>query len=345
MAKGASSGRRTKRDITLGIDLGGTKILALAVAPDGEVLARAKKKTAAGGSLEEIAAQLRDAADAALGKTDAAWSDVRAVGIAVPGAVHPDSGIVLHAPALGWKMAPAKEVFSSVFGMETVIENDVNAGVLAEYTLGAARGADTVVGYFVGTGLGGGVIIDGVLRRGRTGVAGELGHEIVRYNGRRCGCGHRGCIEAYCSKTAFCKQFRKRILKKKEKSILPEIVRDPTFRNIRSSELRKAFEQGDAVTRAVLKKGARMLGVASANLCAIVAPECIVYGGGVMEALGEALMDWIREGFEEHLFGISPDDVRLEISRLGDYAVPLGAAAATGLSPESFARSTKEENP
>jgi len=326
--------KTTAQRITLGIDLGGTKILALAVEEGGEVVGRAKEKTSVDGGIEGIAVQLKRAADAALANAGRTWDEVRGVGIAVPGAVHPDTGAVLHAPALGWRNVPARKVFSGVFGRDVAVENDVNAGTLAEYKLGAARGSDTVVGYFVGTGLGGGVIVNGQLHRGRTGVAGELGHEIVRYKGRMCGCGHRGCIEAYCSKTAFCKQFRKLILKKGKKSVLTEIVRDPSFRNIRSSELKKAFKRGDSVTRKVLRKGALMLGVATANLCAILAPDCVVYGGGVMEALGDALMEWVREGFAAHLFGITPDAVRLELSQLGDDAVPLGAAVAAGLSPK-----------
>ncbi len=315
-------------DLTIGIDLGGSKILALVTDQAGQVLARAKQRTDVEAGLDGIAAQMRDAAVKALEKCERSWEDVREIGAAVPGAVTPGEGVVLHAPALGWRNAPAGKLLSDLFERPVVLENDVNCGTFAEFSLGAAKGSESVVGYFVGTGLGGAVIIDGKVRRGRTGVAGELGHEIVRYNGRRCGCGHKGCIEAYSSKTAFCKRFRKLILEKKKKSLLPGMVRDKSFKTIRSKELAKAYRRNDKITRKVLEQGARMLGVATANLCAIVAPECVVYGGGVMEALGEELMPFIREAFEEHLFGIRPEDVSLVLSALGDDAVPLGAALA-----------------
>ncbi|NOY82528.1 MAG: ROK family protein [Kiritimatiellaeota bacterium] len=312
--------------LTVGIDLGGTKILALIVAESGEILARAKSKTKTGLGVEGIGGQMHKTAEKALKRAGVSWEAVERVGIAVPTSVDPATGDVLHAPALGWRNQPARAVFESIFEHRVVLENDVNCGTLAECRAGAAKGAATVVGYFVGTGLGGGVVIDGEIRRGRRGVAGELGHEIIRHNGKLCGCGHRGCVEAYASKTAFCREFRRLILKKGRKSVLSDLTSDTTFKSIKSSVLAEAYRREDPVVCKVLRKGAWMLGVATANLHAILAPDCVVYGGGVMEALGPELLPEIRRGLEAHLFGITPEDVSLRLSALGDDAVPLGAA-------------------
>ncbi len=316
--------------LTVGIDLGGTKILALIVEGPGNVVARAKSKTKIDLGVEGIGGQMRKTAEKALERAGASWGAVEHVGIAVPTSVDPATGDVLHAPALGWRNQPARAVFEEIFERRVVLENDVNCGTLAECRAGAAKGAATVVGYFVGTGLGGGVIIDGAIRRGRRGVAGELGHEIIRHKGKLCGCGHRGCVEAYASKTAFCREFRRLILKKGRKSVLSELTKDQTFKSVKSSVLAEAYRQEDPVVCKVLRKGAWMLGVATANLYAILSPDCVVYGGGVMEALGPELLPFIRQGLEAHLFGITPEDTTLRLSALGDDAVPLGAAFLAG---------------
>jgi glucokinase len=268
---------------------------------------------------------MKEVATEALTAAGGTWAEVTSVGVAVPTSVDPATGDALHAPALGWKNQPARKTFEKVFDRPIYLENDGNCGTLAEYKGGAARGARSVVAYFVGTGLGGGIIIDGKLRRGVRGVAGELGHEIVRHNGRPCGCGHRGCIEAYCSKTAFCRQFDRLINGRGQKSCLTDMV-GSDFSSIRSKALRKAYEREDAVVRAVLDKGAEMLGVAAANLMAVLSPDCIVLGGGVMEALGEELLPRVRDSLDRHLFGIRPEDAVLKLSEYRDDAVPMGAA-------------------
>jgi len=312
--------------LTLGIDLGGTKILALVIDESGNILKRAKTKTKIQLGVEGIGRQMRETAEKALKKAEATWDAVREAGVAVPTSVDPETGDVLHAPALGWRNQPARATFEKIFGRSILLENDVTAGTLAECRAGAAKGARTAVGYFVGTGLGGGVVIDGRIRHGKRGVAGELGHEIIRHNGKRCGCGHRGCVEAYASKTAFCREFRRLILDKGKKSLLTELSSDKKLRSIKSSILAEAYRREDSVVCRVLNKGAWMLGVATANLYAILAPDCVVYGGGVMEALGPELMPFIQRGMETHLFGITAEDTSLRLSALGDDAVPLGAA-------------------
>ena len=312
-------------ELTIGIDLGGTNIVAVATDTDANILEREKVNTTSGQDVESTARQMHEAASETLDSLDRDWEDVGNVGIAIPSAIDPATGDLLHAPNLGWQQQPALPTFESVFGRKVFLQNDVNCGLLAEHRLGAGRGAGTLVGFFVGTGLGGALLVNGRLHTGLRGCAGELGHQIVKYKGARCGCGNRGCLEAYCSKTGFGRRFRKKIEKKGKKSMLTEMV-GSDLDNVKSKYLKKAYLAGDDVVTKTLNRGAYMLGVGTANLMAALAPDCVVYGGGVMEALGEALLPQVREGLDEHLFGLQPQDVTLKLSELGDDAVPLGAA-------------------
>ncbi len=311
--------------VNIGIDLGGTKILAVATDRNGVVLGRAKGKTDISGGISGIAEQMRERAGRALENAQLSWADVEAVGMAVPTSVDPRTGEALHAPNLGWKNEPVLPLFRKVFACQVFLENDVNCGTLAEARIGIAAGLPSVAGFFVGTGLGGGLILDGRLRRGERGSAGEFGHQIVRTNGRRCGCGHRGCLEAYCSKAGFSRYLDKQINGRGRKSILTGMLGND-FSALKSSVLGKAYRAGDAVVREALDKGAFALGAGVANVVNICAPDCVVLGGGVIEALGSELLPIIRKSLDAHLFALSPKDVRLEISKLGDDAVPLGAA-------------------
>ena len=316
--------------LTIGVDLGGTKILAAVVDSKGAIRARAKDDTPVSKGLEGVAARMQELATQALAEMKATWDDVGELGIAVPGSVDPATGVVLHAPALGWKNQSARELFRAVFKRPVRIDNDVNCGVLAEAKLGAGRGFKCVVGYFVGTGTGGGIVINGKLHRGLRGSAGELGHETVRFGGRKCGCGKCGCLEAYCSKTAFARRLNKAINRKRMKSCITELVEGNDFRGLKSKVLAKAYRRGDPVVCNIVNQGALMLGVAVANMMAVLAPDCVILGGGVMESLGEELLPKVRESAESELFGLQPADLTLKLSELGDDAVPLGAALLAG---------------
>lgn len=315
----------TKRKLTIGIDLGGTKVFALVLDTSRNLLARGKVPTDTAAGPEGIADQMREVADQALAKAGAEWADVACVGAAVPSAVDQNAGTVLSAPNLGWKDLALRPLLEPRFPCPVALENDVNCGVWGEFCAGAAEEFRSVAGFFVGTGLGGGLVLDGTLVVGTRGMSAEFGHEVIRYNGRKCGCGKRGCVEAYASKTAFCKEFQRRIVKKGQKSVLSE--RYETFENgIKSAHLAEAFRAGDNLTRKVVSKGMTMLGVASANVAAAFGPQCIVYGGGVMEAVGEELLCIVEASFRENLFGLQPEDVALRLAKLEDDAGAMGAA-------------------
>ncbi len=310
----------------LGIDIGGTKILALAVAADGTVRGRAKKKVK-DTDPEAVLARARRCAREALADAGASRRRVKAIGLAVPSAVH--EGTAVLAPALGWSQVPVVELASRLFDAPVRLGNDVNLGLAAEYCCGAARGGDTVTGFFVGTGVGGAVIHGGRLLRGLGDLAGELGHIVVVPGGRRCGCGNAGCLEAYASKTAFLARLKEAIFGGGRSCSL-EADLTPRTSVLLSSQLCVAYRAGDPLVREIVDDGVRLLGLAAANVINILSPSHVVLGGGVVGAFGASLVRAVRRTAAPHLFSGRRRMQTIVQSELGDDAVPLGAALLAG---------------
>ncbi|OGV53111.1 MAG: hypothetical protein A2017_04535 [Lentisphaerae bacterium GWF2_44_16] len=310
------------KGLSLGIDLGGTKILAVLANSDMKPLAEAKSSTRIVPDPAMIAEQIKETGFEVLRGINASIDDVSVIGVAVPSSVDPRTGDCVHSPNLGLKNYSLKKHLEKFFGRDVYLANDGNCGVLAEFHAGAARGFNSVVAYFVGTGLGGGIIIDGKLLVGNGGIAGELGHTIVKYGGRKCNCGNKGCLEAYCSKAGFVKAIQRNIDGKGLKCSVGKFIKNG---NIKSRYLALAYENLDpAVCRAV-NNGIKMLGAAAASHVSTVAPECIILGGGVVEAIGDEFMEIFIESFKEHLFGIKPSEIAVRRASLGDSAVAIGA--------------------
>ena len=317
--------------LALGIDLGGTKIYAVVTDREHRVIADAKAATPSGATPEQLAAAIVALGKEALAPLHTGFEDLDGIGVAIPAPVDPDTGDCLHATNLGIKNFSLKETLRKLTGREVYLGNDGSLGVLAEYHCGAARGFRTVIGYYVGTGLGGGIMIDGKLHNGNSGLAGEFGHAIIKQGGRQCGCGHRGCAEAYCSKVGFVKALKKLVFKQGMTTTLPSDKFNETTRNIKSRHLAKAYRAGDGAVCKVINKGAFMLGVAAASTAAILAPDCIILGGGVISALGDEMYPVFKRSFDEHLFGLDPAKINIRITRLGDNAVALGATVLARL--------------
>jgi glucokinase len=302
----------------LGIDIGGTKVLALAVSRKGVVLGRGKKKIK-DRTPKDVLVRALQAALAALEDASKDLSAVKAVGLAVPSSVR--DGRALNAPALGWRDVPVLELARKHFRCPIYLGNDVNLGVAAEYVHRSLQPHDILAGFFVGTGVGGAVIHAGQIVRGHDGFAGELGHIIVVPNGRRCGCGNAGCLEAYASKTALLARLREAAGKKRG----PKLGRRRAPM-ITSSQLYAAYRDRDPVVKAVFDEGMQYLALAAASVINILSPSQLVLGGGIIEAFGPALVKKIRKLAAPHIFG---DRGRAQVivqSALGDDAVPAGAA-------------------
>jgi len=309
----------------LGVDLGGTKIYAVVVDADGTVRGNAKSETPMGASIEEVAPVLRGTAESAVEAAGLKWKSFESAGVAMPGVVDPETFRVKGAHNLGWDDVPARDVFAEAFGKNVFLGNDVDCGTLAEAVAGAGRGAECVIGFFVGTGLGGGLVFNGKLHAGSHGLAGEFGHTILRKNGRLCTCGRKGCLEAYCSKVALSAKLEKLVNEKGQQTILTKTIGND-FRRLKSSKLKKAYRKGDNLVVKLLDKMAYDLGLGTASIAAVIDPDCVVYGGGVIEALGEELMPSIKRGFADALFSLDPETIPLRFSELGDDAVAIGAA-------------------
>ena len=313
--------------IYVGVDLGGTKILSAAFDSKLRVLATEKIKTPKDGVASSIVSALSEAVGSVVeGAGSKGGSALRlgGVGVAVPGPLDRARGIVKYTPNMGFKDYPLGEELSRLFGAPFFLENDVQAGVYGELRAGALLGRRNAVGVFIGTGIGGGVVIDGKLYRGATGSAGEVGHMILHEGGAACGCGNYGCLEALASRTAMAKEAVHQASTGKAPALLELAGTD--IRRYRSSALYESIEQGDKGVKKAVDRAAFWLGVGLANLVHVLNPEAIVVGGGVVTRFGKKFLDRATASMEEHLMPGLSGTVEVLLTGLGDLAVSTGAA-------------------
>ncbi len=310
----------------IGVDMGGTKTLAAVVNASGSILATAKIPTQAKDDTSIVIDRISDCIKEALQKSDIPEDTIRAIGIGAPGPLDPETGVVIFAPNLGWKDVPLKTELEQRTGIPTFVDNDVNVGTLGEHTYGSGRGVQNLVGIFIGTGIGGGIIMNGKLFHGASKTAGEIGHIIVQEGGPKCGCGNRGCLEALASRTAITKQLRNSIRKKGKKSVITELT-DNNLQQIRSGTLAKALRSKDKLTRKIFKKTTKYLGVGIGSIVNFLNPEMIVLGGGVVEALDHDFIKNIRKATKKFALPNTLKGVQIVRAQLGDDAGVLGAAA------------------
>lgn len=310
----------------VGVDMGGTKILSAVVDAEGNILGTAKVSTKADEGTSVVIDRIADSIQKAIDKSGVNEVSIEAIGIGAPGPLDPATGVVIFAPNLGWRDVPLKAELEGRTGIPTFVDNDVNVGTLGEHAFGAAQGVQNVVGIFVGTGIGGGIILNGELFHGASKTAGEIGHIIVKAGGPRCGCGTRGCLEAIASRTAMAKQFRKAIKKKGKKSVLTKLT-DGDLGVIRSGVLVKAIRANDKLTLKVFKKATKYLGIGVGSIVNFLNPDMIVLGGGVVEALDDTFIDNIRRYAEKYALPNTLNGVQIVPAKLGDNSGILGAAA------------------
>lgn len=309
----------------LGVDLGGTKILASVVTPDGTVIGRAKKKTRAEKPTEEILERLAACCADAVETSGVSWDQVVAIGIGSPGPLDPERGIIIDTPNINLTGAPLTGFLEERFGKSGFLDNDVNVGTYGEFRYGAARGFKDVIGIFMGTGVGGGLIIDGKLHRGASFNAGEIGHIKVSQDGRLCGCGQAGCLEAYASKTAIVKRMKRKIDKGKKTKVLSIIDND--WSKLSSSAMKRAVEEGDSLMIESLKRAAKYTGIGIGSLLNVLSPQIVVLGGGMIEAMEDFLLPVVKKHAHNNSFAIIHEKTTIVPAALGDDAGILGAAA------------------
>ena len=310
----------------IGVDMGGTKILSAVIDAEGNILGTAKVPTKADAGTSVVIDRIADSIQKAIGTSGVNETSIEAVGIGAPGPLDPETGVVIFAPNLGWRDVPLKAELEARVGIPTFVDNDVNIGTLGEHAFGAGKGVQNIVGIFVGTGIGGGIILQGELFHGASKTAGEIGHIIVKADGPRCGCGRRGCLEALASRTAMTKQFQKAIKKKGKKSVISKLT-NGDLSAIRSGVLAKAIRANDKLTLKIFKKATKYLGIGIGSIVNFLNPEMIILGGGVVEALDDTFLDNIRAAAGKYALPNTLDGVQIVRAKLGDNSGILGAAA------------------
>ena len=316
---------RKKRAFIAGIDLGGTSVKVIIADGRNKILASNKKKTEVGlkpkALINEIASLVaRTAADVGI-KAKA----LGAVSIGAPGTIDVARGVVHDAPNLGWRNVRLAAELKSRLGVPVIVDNDVNVGVVGEHAFGAGERVSELVGVFVGTGIGGGIICGGELYEGGHGWAGEIGHMVLLADGPVCGCGHRGCAEALASRTAMERDVRAAV-KAGRKTAVTGIMKERNKDRMTSSVIQAALGKKDPVMKEVIERAEYYLGILVANLVNALDPERVVIGGGIAGRLGEDFVGLIRRTAAEYF--LHPEAIkRVKIVKgtLGDDAGALGA--------------------
>jgi glucokinase len=319
----------------VGVDLGGTSLLAAVVSPAGEILGEAKRKTrpelGASGVLERVV----DAIQKAIKRSNLDSQAIGGVGVGVPGPVRPAEGLIVRCPNLGptWNnlllgKRLTKQLELRELPIAVTIDNDVNVGAVGEHTYGAGRGSDHMLAIFVGTGLGGGVIVDGKLYAGAYTSAGEVGHMPILPDGPLCSCGKRGHAEALASRSAIEREI-KSALDAGHESMIPSIMARQRRSVMSSGVIGEAYEARDRVTVEAVEKAQYYLGLLVGACVNLLDPQVVVIGGGVVERFGEAYLEPVRSIAAQHIIGETADmnfNIRIVRASLGDYSGALGAA-------------------
>jgi glucokinase len=314
----------SKAEYLVGVDLGGTKILSGVFTSSLKCIGRSKMSTKAERGPEAVIERIAHCVQDAVDECDLDLKQVRGVGIGAPGSVDPDSGKVMFAGNLGWKDVSLKKDLEKQLDVPVFLGNDCNIcalGVHEEELEGKPR---NMIGIFLGTGIGGGLIIEGKMYHGFNRTAGEVGHMVLEVNGPKCTCGNKGCWEALASRSALFRQVQQAV-KDGQKTILTEMLGND-LKDLRSGDLRKAIKQGDKFVEHIVEEAAKYSGIAVANLMNVVNPEVVVLGGGLMDALENEMMPVIIESAREHAFPGSDKGVKILPSKLGDNAGITGGA-------------------
>jgi glucokinase len=312
-------------DLRGGIDLGGTKIQTAVVEADGTLRGEARRETPTEGGPADVAKAIEDAMREAAAAAAVKPEELRGIGVGSPGDADGKTGVVSGARNLpGWDGSfPLGEALSKALGTKVRVGNDVQVAVEGEYALGAGKGLDSLLGVWWGTGVGGGIIIDGKPWLGR-GAAAEIGHMVVKRNGARCPCGRRGCMEAYAGRAAMEAKARRDLAKGVETDLF-HVMKKRGKDRLTSSVWEHALREGDALTESLLRRAVRYLGTGIASAQNLLDVEAVVIGGGLGGRFGDRFMDDLEGEMHKHLF-VSDDPPQMKVAELGDLGGAIGAS-------------------
>ncbi len=310
----------------LGIDIGGTNLVVGSVAEDGSALrALESEPTHAEAGQSDVLDRLITLAQRTIERTrrEVRGAEIIGVGVGAPGPLDTKSGIVLLTPNLGWVNLPLRQIIHERLGLPAALDNDANCAVLGEWWMGAARGTKNAIGITIGTGIGGGIIVDGKLYHGASDCAGEIGHTTIDTEGRRCKCGNYGCLEAYASGPNIALRAVEE-LKAGAVSRLADYV-GGDLRQVTAQTVYQAAHDGDDLALEVVNDTAKFLGVGIANLLNVFNPEVVVVCGGVTLA-GDRLFDPLRREVARRAFKPAVSVCRIVPCELSGTAGVYGAA-------------------
>ena len=306
------------------LDIGGTKVLGAIFDSKREIVYRIKKKTKADGDdAQNIENTIISLVEELVEGFNISLEDVAAIAAGAPGVINIEKGVVLFSPNLPWRNYEIKKAIEEKFHVPFFIGNDVNVGVYGEWKYGAAKDLRQVVGLFVGTGMGAGLILDGKLFTGYQDKGAECGHMILDPEGPKCNCGQRGCLEAFSSKQGISDYIRTQAQRGRATSMAKAVAKGV----FKSKALKAAYEEGDEVTIEAIDRACHYLAIGIGNLINTFSPEMVVLGGGVMEAMNEVFMEKILKEVDRYCMPSIRDTVAIKAAALGDDSILYGSLA------------------
>ena len=315
---------QSKTSCWVGFDLGATKMLAVVFDADFERVGERRRRTRSNGveqGIERIASTIAQALENAHRSAD----DLAGIGIGCPGPLDLEEGVLLETPNLGWPKTPLKKGIAKKFNCPVFALNDADAGLYGEYRFGAVRNARCAVAVFPGTGIGGSCIYEGRIITGKNRSCFEIGHLQVVPGGPICGCGQHGCLEAVASRLAIAAAAGAAACRGEAPHLLAEAGTD--LKNMRSTALSKAIEAGDTVVDRIVRDAAAWLGIGVAGVIHLMAPDMIVLGGGLVEAMPRLFQEEVERAARCRVMPAFRDSFKVVVAKLGDYATAIGAAA------------------
>ncbi len=302
----------------LAADVGGTNTRMAVVTDEGEILTLSKKSTRCKEGRKEMMKFLVSFARETIEESQLPTEKICGMGIGFPGPLNAESGTIFNPPNLtGWDNVPLKDILEEELKMPVSVENDANCAALGEWWKGAGTGTSSMVCITLGTGVGGGIILDGRVWHGASCIAGEIGHTTVIRNGIKCTCGNEGCLEAYASSRGIIERVNIALSEKSDKDKFQPITK--------LKQLDQLIIQGNEIILNVIKETGVIAGIAVANLANLLNPEMVVLFGGVTN-LGENLITPLREEVKKRAFKKATESLRIEVAKLGDNSGILGAA-------------------
>ena len=306
------------------LDVGGTKVLGAIFNEKDEIIYRLKKRSKSSGDASaDVEKVIIGIVEEMIKESGIDRKKLNAIASCAPGVIDQENGIILFSPNLPWRDYDIRTPLEKKFKVPFYIGNDVNIGILGEYKHGAGQGYTNVVGFFVGTGMGGGLVLNGSLFTGNQFKAAEYGHMVLDPEGPLCNCGQRGCLEAFSSKQGMSAYIRQQVARGRN-TMMAEFVKDGVFR---SKPLKKALDAGDAVATEAVDRACHWLAVAAGNMINVISPDLVLFGGGVIEAVGDLFLKKILAEVDRYCMPAIRSTVEIKNAELGDDSILYGDLA------------------